>query len=136
MAMTEEQVRDSGAPAPAAGGHPLFDSPIYRTLTSLEVFGQRHVLHPEELVNRATGDVGIGLLQQAPSVSSDSIAGLEVMLRRVPSPQRRSPGRISPGHPMPDFDLTGSHGTRIRKHDMQGRPFAVRLTRTMGSGII
>jgi peroxiredoxin Q/BCP len=75
---------------------------------------------------------------QAPSASTKSPkANLETLLRAGPSTRRlKEAPRLQVGSPAPDFTLVGSDGSTVTLSDLRGTPFAIRLTRAIGSGII
>jgi hypothetical protein len=80
---------------------------------------------------------GISLMNQAPKTSSDTIAPLQHMLRRVPTTRRQPRPQLEVGDHAPDFSLVGTNGTTVSLADFVGvKPFAMRLTRAAGSGII
>jgi hypothetical protein len=80
---------------------------------------------------------GISLMNQAPKTSSENIAALQHMLRRVPTTRRQPRPQLEVGDLAPDFSVVGTNGTTVSLADFVGvRPFAMRLTRAAGSGII
>ena len=79
---------------------------------------------------------GVAMMAQAPRVTSDVIGTLDHMLRMVPTTRRHPPARLSEGDPFPDFSLPGSRGTTVSNESLRGKPFAVRLTRAMGTTVI
>ncbi|HEX5588453.1 MAG TPA: hypothetical protein VFZ17_14160 [Acidimicrobiia bacterium] len=80
---------------------------------------------------------GVSMMNQAPRLSADSVGPLEHMLRMVPTTRRHKEPRIKVGDPVVDFSLLGSHGETVSLDSLRGsRPFAIRLTRAVGSGVI
>jgi peroxiredoxin len=83
-----------------------------------------------------SGD-GVSMMNQAPHISSDTVAGLEHMIRMVPTTRRHRPFRLNVGDPAAAFSIQGSDGKTVSLSSLVGRkPFALRLTRAQGSGII
>jgi hypothetical protein len=80
---------------------------------------------------------GISMMNQAPRLSADSVGPLEHMLRLVPTTRRHKEPGIVVGDPVVDFSLLGSHGETVSLESLRGsKPFAIRLTRAVGSGVI
>jgi thioredoxin-dependent peroxiredoxin len=79
---------------------------------------------------------GVAMMTQAPRSSSDTIGTLEHMLRMVPTTRRQRPPRLHEGDPAPGFSLLGSHGETVSLESLRGKPFAIRLTRAMGTTTI
>jgi hypothetical protein len=80
---------------------------------------------------------GVSMSNQAPRTSSETIAPLEHMLRMVPTTRRMPPATLMVGDLAPDFEVMGSQGETMSLSSLKDRkPFALRLTRAMGSGVI
>jgi hypothetical protein len=80
---------------------------------------------------------GISMMNQAPRLSADSVGPLEHMLRLVPTTRRHKVPQVKVGDPVVDFSLLGSHGETVSLESLRGsKPFAIRLTRAVGSGVI
>lgn len=79
---------------------------------------------------------GVAMMAQAPRTSSDVIGSLEHMIRMVPTTRRQHPARLHEGDPFPDFSLLASSGETVSLQSLRGRPFAMRLTRAMGTTTI
>jgi peroxiredoxin len=80
---------------------------------------------------------GVSMMTQAPRTSSDTIGTLEHMLRMVPTTRRQPPARLGVGDRVPDFSLVGSNGETASLASLRGtQPFALRLTRAMGTTTI
>jgi peroxiredoxin len=90
----------------------------------------------KELRKLARARDGVAMMNQAPRVSSDGIGPLEHMIRMVPTTRRHSPPRLNAGDRAPGFDLAGSHGLAVSSASLAGKPYALRLTRAIGTGII
>lgn len=83
-----------------------------------------------------SGD-GVTMMNQAPRTSSDMVAGLEHMIRMVPTTRRHKPFRLNVGDPAAPFSIQSSNGETVSLSSLVGhKPFAIRLTRAQGSGII
>jgi peroxiredoxin len=79
---------------------------------------------------------GVAMMNQAPRTSSETIGTLEHMLRMVPTTRRQHPPRLGVGAAAPDFSLLGSNGETVSLESLRGTPFALRLTRAMGTTTI
>lgn len=79
---------------------------------------------------------GVSMMHQAPRTSSEGIGPLQHMIRMVPTARRHLPPRLGIGDTAPDFELRGSQGRAVSSASLAGRPYALRLTRAVGSGII
>jgi peroxiredoxin len=79
---------------------------------------------------------GVAMMTQAPRTSSDTIGTLDHMLRMVPTTRRQHPPRLGVGDAAPDFALLGSDGEMVSRASLRGEPFAIRLTRAMGTTTI
>jgi peroxiredoxin len=79
---------------------------------------------------------GVSMMAQAPRTSSDTIGSLEHLLRMVPTTRRQHPARLHEGDTCPDFSVLGSNGETVSLRSLRGRPFAMRLTRAMGTTVI
>jgi len=79
---------------------------------------------------------GLMMMHQAPRVASDSVMPLSHMVRQLPSTRRHQEFAIKVGDPAVDFSLPGSNGETLTLDSVRGRPFAMRLTRAVGSGVI
>jgi len=79
---------------------------------------------------------GLMMMHQAPRVASDSVMPLSHMVRQLPSTRRHKEFAIHVGDRAVDFSLPGSNGETLTLDGVRGRPFAMRLTRTVGSGVI
>jgi peroxiredoxin len=79
---------------------------------------------------------GVAMMAQAPRTSSDTIGTLEHMLRMVPTTRRQHPARLHEGDAVPPFSVLGSDGQTISLESLRGTPFAMRLTRAMGTTTI
>lgn len=91
----------------------------------------------KDLTRLSRGGDGVSMMNQAPRTSSDTVAGLEHMIRMVPTTRRHTPFRLNAGDPAAAFSLQGSDGATVSLNALVGRkPFALRLTRAQGSGII
>jgi peroxiredoxin len=79
---------------------------------------------------------GVAMIAQAPRTSSDVIGSLEHLLRLVPTTRRQHPARLHEGDAFPHFSLLASSGETVSLGSLRGKPFAVRLTRAMGTTTI
>lgn len=79
---------------------------------------------------------GVSMMQQAPRTSSEGIGPLQHMIRMVPAARRHRPPRLGVGDVAPEFEMLGSQGRTVSSASLAGRPYALRLTRAVGSGII
>jgi hypothetical protein len=124
-------------PAPVVGG--FFGSPTYQKLAAVEVLGHRSSLHASQFSQWTSGGPGVamGLMGNHPMSGSTILMDRENMLRGVPtSLRRRKPAVLHVGDAAPEFALDGSHGHRVSSSELRGKPIAIRLTRTMGSGML
>ena len=110
---------------------------IGEKLAALRVGGGGMSLGRKELAKLSKTSDGIAMMNQAPRVSADSVGPLEHMLRLVPTTRRHKEPRLHVGDPVVDFSLAGSHGASMSLESLRGtKPFAIRLTRAVGSGVI
>jgi peroxiredoxin len=93
-------------------------------------------LSKKELRKLVRAKDGVSMMAQAPRTSSETIGGLEQMIRMVPTTRRQHAPRLHEGDAFPDFTLLGSHGDTVSLQALRGTPFAMRLTRAMGTTVI
>jgi hypothetical protein len=138
---------DVNAPSPEPGAEHLpaqvgggfFGSPTYQKLAAIEVLGHRSSLHASQFSQWMSGGPGVamGLMGHHPMSGSTILMDRENMLRCVPTTlRRRKPAVLHVGDAAPEFALEGSHGHRVNSSELRGKPIAIRLTRTMGSGML
>jgi hypothetical protein len=129
------------AEAPEPGTAPImgtwFGSPTYQKLGEVEVFGHRHFVYNPSAATLRSGTTGVLMGLGHPDSGRHLYGDLETMLRTVPSTLRRRKAiTLQVGDTAPAFTLEGTHGQRVSSAELRGKPIAMRLTRTMGSGII
>ena len=78
----------------------------------------------------------VGVVNQAPLVSSTNVFRLEHMLAARPSAISARQGTVQPGDPAPDFTLDRTDGGRFRLGEFRGRPVVMRLTRAVTDRIV
>jgi hypothetical protein len=126
---------DAQANAPMRDLNSDWANEMYAKQSSVEVFGQRIV---DTWRGGGHDEIG-GLLMhwQAPGLSRPQItAEAGFLMRMVPSTMRRRRILKHPGDPMPSFSLPGTDGSTLTSDGLRGASFAMRLTRTVASGVI
>ena len=98
--------------------------------------GGLSTMSKKELRKLVRAKDGVAMMAQAPRTSSDMIGSLEHLIRMVPTTRRQHPARLHEGDAFPEFSLVGSQGETASLRSLQGRPFAMRLTRAMGTTTI
>ena len=135
--MGDEPTGAEHLPAQVAPG--FFSSPSYEKLADIEVLGHRSSLHVSQFAQWMSGGPGVqmGLMGHHPMNGSTILMDLENMVRTVPTTNRRRKAvTLQVGDAAPAFALEGSHGSRVSSDALRGKPIAMRLTRTMGSGML
>ena len=78
----------------------------------------------------------VGVVNQAPLVSSTNVFRLEHMLAARPSAVSSRQSKVEPGMLAPDFELERTDGRRQRLSDFRGRPVLLRFTRAVTDRIL
>ena len=128
--MADEQTRSAGT-APAAS-----EADMATKLAALRGPGGSYGPSRGEMSKLSRLADGLMMVHQAPRVASDSVMPLSHMVRQLPSTRRHNEFSIHVGDPAVDFSLPGSNGETLTLDGVRGRPFAMRLTRAVGSGVI
>ena len=81
---------------------------------------------------------GLTLHMRAPATSTMYVdAELSFLLRKSPSSMLQAPNGLRVGDRAPEFEVhSTADGMPVTLKSLQGQPFAMRLTRSAGSGII
>lgn len=78
----------------------------------------------------------VGVVNQAPLVSTTNVFRLEHMLAARPSAVSSRQSRVEPGTIAPDFDLERTDGQRVKLSDFRGRAVLLRFTRAVTDRIL
>ena len=78
----------------------------------------------------------VGVVNQAPLVSTTNVFRLEHMLAARPSAVTSRQVTVSAGTTAPDFTLERTDGRRLRLTDFRGRPVLMRFTRAVTDRIL
>ena len=78
----------------------------------------------------------VGVINQAPLVSSTNVFRLEHMLAARPSAVSARQSTVQAGDLAPDFALDRTDGGRFRLSEFRGRPVVMRLTRAVTDRIV
>jgi hypothetical protein len=78
----------------------------------------------------------VGVVNQAPLVSTTNVFRLEHMLAARPSAVSSRQATVEPGAIAPDFTLERTDGRRVRLGDFRSRPVLVRFTRAVTDRIL
>ena len=78
----------------------------------------------------------VGVVNQAPLVSTTNVFRLEHMLAARPSAVSSRQVTLHPGTAAPDFTLERTDGRRIGLSDFRGRPVLMRFTRAVTDRIL
>lgn len=78
----------------------------------------------------------VGVVNQAPLVSTTNVFRLEHMLAARPSAVSSRQGTLKAGQAAPDFTLERSDGGTHRLSDFRGRPVAIRFIRAVTDRIL
>jgi hypothetical protein len=78
----------------------------------------------------------VGVVNQAPLVSTTNVFRLEHMLAARPSAVSSRQATVKPGAIAPDFTLERTDRRRVRLGDFRGRPVLVRFTRAVTDRIL
>jgi hypothetical protein len=92
---------------------------------------------PDRGAALAAFPVQFNITTAAPNLTTAAVAGqLQQLVHAVPSARHQVDWQLNPGDAMPEFGLRRSDGEVVTLADLRGKPFAIRLTRAVGSGII
>jgi hypothetical protein len=78
----------------------------------------------------------VGVVNQAPLVSTTNVFRLEHMLAARPSAVSSRQATVRPGAAAPDFMLERTDGRAVRLSDLRGRPALLRFTRAVTDKIL
>lgn len=78
----------------------------------------------------------VGIVNQAPLVSTTNVFRLEHMLAARPSAVSSRQSTVKPGAVAPDFTLERTDGRRAGLGDFRGRPVLLRFTRAVTDRIL
>jgi hypothetical protein len=78
----------------------------------------------------------VGVVDQAPTVSSTNAFRLEHQLAAKPAAVSSRQVTLEPGDVAPDCTLDGTRGSRVKLAELRGRRVLLRLTRAVSAAII
>lgn len=132
--MSEDAAQSPDAQATKQSAFEKLQCPLYPKMTSLEVLGQKHLLHMEEIGK--LGKTSVWDVRQAPRTNSQILGSCELMLRQLPNAPNRTNASYGVGDVAPLATLTSSAEKRLDLSSLRGKYYAMRLSRTTGTGMI